>query len=250
MQRILATGILFFCIGILPAQTVILEHDVQPIDTSLNAMMKNLQDDGYLNEDNAGPDDIAKQKFIPYILLGTAITLPAENSIDIVPLSTFQFRYGFSFLYKPVRIFGIGTDVAYHFIPFRLYQKSGKTFPDTLLHDREFLRLNALDADPYLHFNFTPKAYNMGKFLDIGASLEWIAGSNIHAIDKDADGSETEVIQRKLAYVQPFEASAFARLGINIIALTARYRLTGVFKPSYGYPEFPKLSLGLEVHFQ
>ena len=92
----------------------------------------------------------------------------------------------------------------------------------------------------------------MGNYLDLAGYGEW--GFNIkhktrdeHTIANAAGASQTQTTNTGLLYTEAINYGVLARIGFNKIGVYGKYRVSDLFKPSYLFPELPRITVGLEL---
>ena len=146
-------------------------------------------------------------------------------------------------------IYSLGYDIDAQYTDYKFKQEKGKRFPDTIFNNvSQRLDYSSISLGFYNRFNFDPSRGNfLGTFLDIG-----INGAFDYAVKKISKKESENEIQSKsvlshLPFVNKVNANAFARFGKGHFSFFSSYRLTKLFKPSYGYPDLPKLILGIDT---
>ncbi len=157
---------------------------------------------------------------------------------------------GLRYKYRVSNFFSFGTDGYYHAAVYSISQKAGKTFPDTILNDKERLTFHNLSIAPYLRFNLERKRGNrVGNFIDIGAYGEWTLRLTQFTKNKLPDGRIVRTNTNGLDYFNSFNYGAMARLGFNRWIFFASWRFSNLFKASKNLPELPRLTVGVQVGF-
>lgn len=162
--------------------------------------------------------------------------------------SSVEYGFGVRKKYKFSPLYSLGWELGLNGKVFKLKQDNGKTFPDTLLNDVERMDYGTASVAFYNRFNFDPHRGNfMGTFLDLGFKGGWDFQVT-HVIKNDLPGgSKIKSEITDLSYTNSFHYAVFARIGRSHLALYASYRLSKLFKSSYGYPELPRTTVGLEA---
>lgn len=172
----------------------------------------------------------------------------AEQGAAIKYFNSNGFEIGLRYKLKITRFNSAGLELSYHTQNFRLKQNDENVLPDTFLYDKERLQFHNLSLGIYHRFNFKPNRGNiMGKFLDVGASAEWIFDVMHYTELENALGEREKIKTKGLDYPEDFTYMVFGRLGINQFSIYVKYRLTDLFKSSYNYPELPLIEAGLQV---
>lgn len=162
------------------------------------------------------------------------------------------FFLGYRHKMKINNFWSVGYALNFNSSTYSIKQNEKKIFPDSLKHKRERLIVSGLGVQLFTRFNFDKRGNKIGKYLDVGCYASWDF-ANSHFIRDNtvaADSSNAKVItvtEQKLKYFENYEYGFKARIGSNHIAISATYRFSDLIKPSYKYPELPKLSIGLEI---
>lgn len=140
-------------------------------------------------------------------------------------------------------------------------KQADKTFPDTIIHDRENITITSLGGVLYQRFNFFNKHRGeiLGNYLDLGIYGNLHVGSYYYYRDNEKSGrsnffsKKQDVYYRGLDFIALSDYGAIVRLGRNWFSVFARYRLSELMKSSYkkdyAYPEMPNLSSGIRIVF-
>ncbi len=178
-------------------------------------------------------------------------------------------NYAFSVFYqhKLADWYSYGFDFSFNFTGFQMTKKQeDKTFPDTIINNKESVSLTSFGVELYQRFNFFNKHRGeiLGKYLDMGVYGNIHMSStyyfrNIH--DRHAANfftKKNDVYFRSPDFLNKYDYGVTARIGINWFSVFARYRLSNLMKPAYqeyrlpddyGYPELPNLQAGIKVFF-
>jgi len=161
-----------------------------------------------------------------------------------------DFLFGVRYKYRVSNFFSWGAEAYYRALFYSIKQDSTKTFPDTLINDKERLTFHNLSAGLYLRFNFERKRGNrVGNFLDLGGYGEWTFRLTQFTRNKLPDGKVVRTHITGLNYYNAFNYGAMARLGFNRLIFFASWRFSDLFKSSKNLPELPRLTVGVQVGF-
>ncbi len=175
---------------------------------------------------------------------------PSEIGAPVKSWSSAGNILSFRFKHKLGSVMALGWALNYHRSSFSLKQEAGKYFPDSTLHKSESYSFNGAGTEFYIRFNFDPGRGNyIGKYIDFGISGDAIFLAPHKAEDKISNGNIVDVRTTHLDYVNPFDYYGLIRLGKGNLLLSASYRFSNLFKPSFSYPEFPRWMVGLELTF-
>lgn len=126
---------------------------------------------------------------------------------------------------------------------FRLYffQRSGKTFPDTILHESQKLRVSYLEFPMCFRTNLTFTEKDGKKkpvaFFQIGGSAGLRLGSSYKMETRDANNVLTTGKYHFVEGLIPLRYTGFVRLVYKSLGINVMYRFNEVFdsSKSYGY---------------
>jgi hypothetical protein len=142
----------------------------------------------------------------------------------------------------------LGFEVEGQFTDYKLKQEKGKILPDTIINNISGrLDYYSIGVGFYNRFNFDPQRGNyIGNYLDVGIIGYWDFSIKEISKNKLADGTTNRSSVKNLAYVNDLNAKLYSRLGFGHGSIYGSYRLTDLFKPSWNYPDLPRLILGIE----
>ncbi len=178
----------------------------------------------------------------------------ASNDFEgaqIIYGSSVNLAIGFRKKYKISGFYSMGFEIESEYTDYKLKQEKGKMVPDTIINNiSERLDYYSLGLGFYQRFNFDPGRGNfLGSFLDIGISGQWHYSIKDISKNNQPDGTVVKNVTKKLPFVDYVDAKAYARLGFSKVSLYGSYRLTDLFKPSWNFPDMPRVVLGLELSF-
>lgn len=184
-------------------------------------------------------------------------TPPEEgNDADIFYGKSHSISYGVRYRFKIAGFFAIGTGVNYTYYVWHFKQSDTKKIPTSIIYDKEKLKINTLEADIFLRFNFGKN--KKGNFADIGgyADRDFYDkrqfSNFINLTNPDGFATYTG-INSKLNYLNKINCGAELRVGSGNVVLFGKYRLTDMFTPDYktsvSPTELPRLMIGFEIGF-
>jgi hypothetical protein len=151
--------------------------------------------------------------------------------------------------YKITSFYSLGYDIETQYTTYKFRQQKGKIVPDTVVNNISG-RLDILSTGLgfYNRFNFDPGRGNfLGTFLDLGINGSWEFSVKAISKNKRDDGTVVKTSVRHLPYINNLNAKVYARIGFSHLSVYGSYRLTDLFKPSYNYPEMPRIIAGVEL---
>ena len=218
------------------AQDVILEQKPDPMSSS-----------------NFG----ANKDWFAQVTLGVGTLVGGTNS-NVLSYNDWRsndLRIGIKLKRKINGLLSVWLEPEYHYAAYNINQTGAKN-TDTLFwnnaptkHEKERFATEGVLVNGFLRFNLDYKRGNfLGYYLDLGAGADVIIDREYLAIDKKTDGSEVKTSISNIPYMNSIGYNAFARIGINWIALVFNYRLSSVFKSQYGIPEPSLFTAGIEIN--
>jgi hypothetical protein len=159
--------------------------------------------------------------------------------------------FGIRYKRKLNNTFAIGSDLSYKLFTIGLKQDENKTTPDTLINDRQRISANNLSLGGYFRINFNPKrrAYQLGTFIDLGATADWVFFYNEFSRNKLPDGSILETNRFRLNTFNPITYYGTVRVGRNLTSLIMYYRINDWYKGDQNLAEPSRLFIGLQFGF-
>ena len=236
MKKLLLCLLLLFGVKSLQAQTILLD---QKVDTS-----------EYYS--SFGPNQ--RHYVQVFYRMGTAVRTQSDEVATKTPAGL-TFGVGSRYKLKITSILAVGLVLDYRSQQVNLSSGGLSPFPDTLfsselrIHQSSRFQYQEIGLGGYVRVNFDRfRGDYIGKFLDIGASPRYVLGNSYVTIDEEPNGVTKRTSYSNLPYVQPLNVQAFARLGINFIALEAHYRFTPFWKSAYPFPELPRWQFTLSFN--
>ncbi len=194
---------------------------------------------------NRGPNT---EKFSLFFLKFGFALPPDQEQSRVVFENSVYMSFGFRKKYKLSKFYSMGWDLQSEFSDWKIKQVKSKTFPDTLTSwDVQRFDVGAFAISYFNRFNFDPKRGNtMGAFLDIGIIGKYNY-SMVQIEKREVKIGDATTSTNNLAYTNKFQSDVFFRAGKGRVSLWAAYRITDLFKPSFGFKELPRTVAGIEV---
>jgi hypothetical protein len=176
---------------------------------------------------------------------GAKVNMPASGNWTI----------GFRYKRKVTGWFAVGTGLFVSSTIWKIKQNDTKSFPNLITHDKEKVSVGQLGGDVYLRFNYGRRGNKIGNYIDVGGYGFLVTFSEHKTTDKplvlDEYNSSLIIKQhRRLAYIEKFGYGIKARIGFDRYVISATYRVSDLTKAKYDlFPDFPRLSVGLEIGF-
>jgi len=182
----------------------------------------------------------------PYIGLG----FPLYTNEDVTYTKTGSSMivdYGVRFKRRFTNTFAVGLDLSMNWAAYKIKQAAGKSFPGSAINKKEKFQVNSLTPAVYARINVGKRGNFVGNFMDLGAYGSWNWKRAHKTTNENDEGERVKVLTSRLTYMESLSYGLLARIGINRYVLSARYRLSDLFKSSSAIPEVPRFSAGLEV---
>lgn len=162
--------------------------------------------------------------------------------------SSTDLAFGIRKRHKISPLYSIGFEAEIERLSYKLKQSNEKVFPDTILNNSQSLRNYSFGLGVFNRLNFDPHRGNfLGTFLDMGIMCKWDFGYYEYTRNNLPNGTKEAKSISNLSYVNNLNSIAYARLGFSHGSIYITYRLTGLFKTSYNYPDLPRLVVGVEL---
>lgn len=217
-----------FCLSI-NAQSIVLDEEVDVIEEEY-------------------PSYGANGKTFMFSYVGWSFII-ADKPANRMPLSTVSsggWQYGFGVKYRMTGLLSSGWGLEYNSLNFRIKQIAGKTFPDTLMHDKQSFSLGSLGGNVFLRINFDPKRGNTtGRYIDFCGYYDWNVIRTLRQKDETVYGEINRTNLSRVRFMNSYSYGAMVRLGRKSLNVYARYRLSDIFKHAYYLPELPRLTVGI-----
>ena len=211
------------------AQNVLLEEH-PPQDTIISKKGPNRQYYGHL-----------------FLAAGAIFGNPDNEGGEIKQGNSLTLDAGYRYKLKINKFYSIGSDIAYKIKSYKLLQENGKLVPDSLLHNKEKLSTDNLGIAVFNRFNFGRRGNTIGKFIDIGAYIDWVFNESHVSKDK-FNGKNYTVKVTGIDIINPFVYGFYAQIGSGKFILFGKYRYSNMFKGE-ALPELPRINAGLQIGF-
>lgn len=230
MKKIIITlSLVMASMGIINAQTVVVEEEVNKAPTNnVPAYKPSKTDAGFMMEltSYGGFDEIGlKGKF--------------GNSIG--------FNFLFNLKYKLANKVQLVSQVGINYENYSFTKTDTNTTFPTSVSNNEMDRFSVTAASLSLGARFKLKK---SLYTELGATGKWNFSKVYNYEDKDLNGNKREVFVHDVAYLKDITADAYVRLGVKGISLVAYYCLTDMMQTADYAPvvyETPRLRLGISL---
>jgi hypothetical protein len=227
MKQLLTIILLAFSLGVF-AQEILLQQNVKA--------------------DTIQPSRGPNLKNFTYGYIGLGFPFYTNEAVNYTrPVLSATFDIGIRYKRKFTNYLALGLDLGLISTGYKIKQKEPKTFPGTIVNDKEKFQISSLASSVFFRFNIGRRGNYIGNYLDMGAYGGWNFQKKYKTINTNEDGEKVRESITRLKYVEAFSYGLLARVGIGRYALSAGYRLSDIFKSSYAVPELPRLIVGIEV---
>jgi hypothetical protein len=177
---------------------------------------------------------------------------PEGNAYDMKYGLSREWKFGIRYKLRVCNFYAMGLDFAIAQSRYRFAQTGSNTFPDSVMHDQEYLGLSTFGLDYYNRFNFGKRGNKVGKYLDLGVYSTYTFSTYHRFVDKLSTpylgSSKAKTKLYGLNYINDIQWGFKARIGKNRYALWATYRMSDWFnsKVPSGI-ELPRAMVGVEI---
>ncbi|MBN2521076.1 MAG: hypothetical protein JXB17_11255 [Bacteroidales bacterium] len=180
---------------------------------------------------------------------------PQESQNYLPEINTFYSNsksIGYRYKYKISENIAIGCDLIYENWLYSLKQNDNKTFPDSLLHEKENLIINHLGTSPYLRINFSKTGNHISWFMDI-APVFYITLNTKHVVFDKSENENTnyknsKTIYKQLDYFEKYNYGLIVRFGYSRLVIFGKYRFSDSFTGNYdNIYKLPRFDVGLQL---
>lgn len=165
---------------------------------------------------------------------------------DVSVGNSWTLEFGFRYKRRFSQVFSAGLEASlkrssYHPDEFLLL-----ALPDEYVYRKEKFVFLSLGTAAYQRINYWRRGNYIGRFVDVG--LYGDLHYNLRQILRYSGAEDHLRVRRSRMDIHNlFEYGALARIGFNNFVLKGTYRLSDLFTPESGLPEFPRLKVGLEL---
>ncbi len=186
-----------------------------------------------------------------YVAYGMAAGLPEGNAFDLKYSLSREWRFGVRYKRRICNHYAMGLDLSLSSYRYRILQNNSKQFPDSLLHEKQYLQLPTVGLEYFNRINIGRRGDRIGNYLDLGAYATYTYSPTLTFIDKLSPSfqgaSEAKVELSELDYITDTQWGFKARLGINRYVLWASYRMSDWLKTTGKHVDLPRTTVGLEI---
>ncbi len=170
---------------------------------------------------------------------------------------SFDFQMGLRYKLKLHNFYALGAQLYWGSTDYDISYDETSVPNGVTLYDQEFFSIGGWGFELFQRINFDKRGNTLGKFLDLGAYIEWLPYRNqTITIEQDETAlySEQIITNRKLKYVNNSAYGLTARIGINKLSIYAKYRLSElvndeISEPNLGFSDFNPLNIGISLAF-
>lgn len=196
------------------------------------------------------------QRFVNDFFVGIGFMCPLGNN-NYQPIyygNSFNFEFGWKFLYRPARWYGIGTLLQYSAYSYKI-KTGGKDVFDlgvATVNGRHYYRTDNIGTGIINRFYLFPSKgyYAQNKvFIELGAWGDYSYSKRLKIKDY-SDGGKSKYKYRDGSKFNPFQAGVQGGIGYKAFYLYSKYRLTDSFNHrEVNVDEVERFSIGLQLFF-
>lgn len=210
-------------------------------------------------EGSEDEDPNLKSSFVStYIGFGAILPFDQQDSLQLSDKLSSTFSLGFRKKYRINNHFGAGFGISYMNENYHLKQDSANLLTGATSYDKLDFQLDKFGFEPFVRIIFSSPNGKNGTYLDLGGQINWAMGRRMYIYDKvdpatNAGAKIIESTARRLDYINAYDAFGTARLNFNWFAISAKYRVTDMFKASksvnnnVALPQLSPLQVGIEL---
>lgn len=194
-----------------------------------------------LNYKTSSFGPLAKYYVHPYVTLGFVTPpLQIDSTYTLLYGNSHSSFFGIRLKGNVCKWYNLGINLEIGKNSYRV-----KNFADDLKeYDKERLKFFALNLEFYQRFRLaSSELFGLGLYFDTGIYGSWIFKNQLFQEKKSGNVVETKTT-KKLDYILPLQWGVKARLGFELIAIYAQYRISDIFKDK---KELPKPEVGIEI---
>ncbi len=208
-------------------------------------------------QDSSGPNG----NWFAHSIWGVGLILPINQNDSAAIKENSQsniFYYGGRGKVKLNNTFSIGFDLFYMHQRYQIKQSDSiNIFSLGLKNNSQKLNFNSVGLGGYVRINFGKRGNIIGRYLDIGADINYVFSERLFAKNKvdAATNGGADIVKTSythLDYTKQHQGFGMLRFGVNNICLFTRFRVTDLFVHSNNFysvgkvPELPLVTVGLE----
>jgi hypothetical protein len=193
-----------------------------------------------------------------YIGVGGILPFDQNDSLQLGNKLSTTFSLGYRKKYRFNNHFGAGFGLSYTNENYHLKQDSANLLTGATTYDKLDLQLDKFGFEPFVRVIFNNPNGTKGTYLDLGGQINWVMGRRMYYYDKvdpltNAGAKIIESTSRRLDYINQWDAFATARINFNWFGISAKYRVTDMFKASKSVnnnvvlPQLSPLQVGIEI---
>lgn len=185
---------------------------------------------------------------------GLVIGAPDGDAYDLKYGLSRDWKFGMRYKLKLTNHYAMGADLSIANCRYRFAQYGSNSFPDLLMHDKEYLSISSFGLDYFNRINFGKRGNSIGKYFDFGlfGTVNYLARQSYwDNLTTSYNGStKTKTTLYNLDYIADLNWGLKARIGTGKFALWTSYRMSNLINSKLTTPksiELPRTMVGIEV---
>jgi len=190
---------------------------------------------------------------------GTNISLEEADSLK-AKWNSGSIGYGLTVSFINSKRYSLVADFYYGFDNYKIIQSEKNALGLGEIYDSQQIRTDRIRVGIKNRIHLSKRGTENGVFLDLGASASFTFGTRMKikdeldpAIPSNLGAEETEIVLKRLNFVENLGYSLNVGIGRNRVALFGQYRLSNLFRKSdsvnngNALPEISQLLVGLRL---
>lgn len=185
---------------------------------------------------------------------GMVVGFPEGGAFDLKYGLSRDWKFGIRYKLKLASNYAMGADFTIANTRFRIAQYGTNVFPDTLMHDKEYISISSFGLDYFNRINVGKRGNKVGKYFDLGvfATVNYLARHNYwDKLSTPYNGStKVKTTLYKPNYITDLNWGIKARLGNERFAVWSSYRMSNLINSKFNGTnsvELPRTMVGVEI---
>ncbi len=254
MKKVLIFVIVLLAGFELSAQTIVRIGEAEfalrsPIKISKDTTKKSYNNSyGHYNRGHY-PKRVVKNFTEFYAGLGFAMNTKEESYMPLYFGNSYNFEFGWRYMYKPSKSYAIGTFFQYSYYNYRLKDAAVN---DAIVSgvpgdvQKEYFRTDNLGTGIINRIYLFPVGYGKPVHIDFGGYVDY-SFSKRYKVKTVINGDKDKIKYRDGSKFNPIQAGLHGAVGVGGVNVYVRYRLTNLFNQDFNIAELPRWTLGVQI---